>query len=536
MAKAGVDVARGYPDELIDPANIIVERCGRERSFLTAIGGILWSRMQTATEWSNVANKVQQWNRGMSGLFYMCMDDLPPPLLFCFLHFKYFLGKSVMDAKTIIRLWVAEGFIQPTEEKTAEEVAEIYLEELIHRNMLQIVSMNDVVGGVETCRFHDVFKHKTRFISVEFDRRSIVQIKPPSLQPEHLGDYATVRNKVVHCLGYITTLSKSKMHKLRYLNIQHSGGDDLKDIRYLRRLQTLSIDFRCGFDTQVNKVMIDLSQIRKLRHLILLHKSHPNEKISLIGLETAKYLQTLEVPAGDWIERALDKLTNLRTLKIRGCKDSHGEALKNSLIKLTLLTTLHLIGEGGFPGMHTLSSLIHLIELEMGSPLNESIPPIGPIELGTNVLPPNLKKLTLWRCELGHYLMRLLGNLDDLRYLQLYKDRSHLVDDEVWHMRPGDFPKLQVLDLVGVERVVEWSIDEGALPHLRQLSIVGCRKLKKLPNGLKHISTLRRLELSKSFEERVKRDTGEDWNEIKHVPEIDATYMDLDINRNLLLL
>ncbi|KAK1267887.1 putative disease resistance protein [Acorus gramineus] len=551
--------------ELLDPAKQIIEMCDHRPIILMAIGNILSSRMQTPTEWQKVA-KLISWalpvnSNEWSNVFRLVIGPERHPwqaYYKCLLYFGIFPRDHIIDAKTLTRLWVAEDFIQPTRWKTAEEVAEEYLEELIRRNIIEIVTVNSV-GGVETCRIHKLFQvfcflkaENTRFFSTNpsTNARRLVICKTTTVEekpviknqpdPQNLQTllafepdeqqldclyHGQPRLKVLHCEGHILrSFNIGGMHLLRYLYIKHTASeDDLYNISHLHHLQMLSVDFSCGYDTLV-KPVIDLSRLRKLRHLILLHTSYLGE-ISLNGLEAAKGLQTLVgVNAGDWIESSLHKLTNLRTLKMKGCKDSHGEALAKSLVQMKRLVTLHLVGEGGFPSLPTLSSLVHLIELEMGNPLsycnlNEPVPQ------SHKELPPSLKKLTLWRCQPTHYPMEFLGKLESLQALH----------DEVWHMERGDFPNLQVLELVGVKRVVEWIIDEGALSRLHQLSIVGCRNLKTLPRGLKHISTLRRLELSNSFEERIKEGTGEDWDEIKHVPEINARYVDLDENRDLRL-
>ena len=63
-----------------------------------------------------------------------------------------------------MRLWVAEGFVEKKGDSTPEEVAEGYLTELIHRNMLQLVE-NDELGRVSTCKMHDILRELALCIS-----------------------------------------------------------------------------------------------------------------------------------------------------------------------------------------------------------------------------------------------------------------------------------------------------------------------------------------------------------------------------------
>jgi disease resistance protein RPM1 len=62
-----------------------------------------------------------------------------------------------MSCDSLVRLWVAEGFVQSKEKNTPEMVAEGNLMELIHRNMLEVVE-SDELGRVNTCKMHDIVR------------------------------------------------------------------------------------------------------------------------------------------------------------------------------------------------------------------------------------------------------------------------------------------------------------------------------------------------------------------------------------------
>ncbi|KAH0976894.1 hypothetical protein GBA52_026613 [Prunus armeniaca] len=79
-------------------------------------------------------------------------------------------GKNCpVRCSTLIRQWIAEGFIQEQRGKTLEEVAEEYLAELIQRSLVQ-VSYVDERGVRRECQVHDVMREavillKTRDMS-----------------------------------------------------------------------------------------------------------------------------------------------------------------------------------------------------------------------------------------------------------------------------------------------------------------------------------------------------------------------------------
>jgi hypothetical protein len=71
-----------------------------------------------------------------------------------------------------------------------------------------------------------------------------------------------------------------------------------------------------------------------------------------------------------------------------------------------------------------------------------------------------------------------------------------------------------------LEKLEDWTVEEGALSRLRDLEIRSCANLHKLPDGLQHVKTLQELKLSKmprEFTERIKDSNSKDWGKIEHV-------------------
>jgi disease resistance protein RPM1 len=58
----------------------------------------------------------------------------------------------------VIRHWITAGFIKEKVNKTLEEVAAAYLNELVNRSLLQVVKKNGW-GRVKCCRMHDIIRH-----------------------------------------------------------------------------------------------------------------------------------------------------------------------------------------------------------------------------------------------------------------------------------------------------------------------------------------------------------------------------------------
>ncbi|KAL3508903.1 hypothetical protein ACH5RR_028304 [Cinchona calisaya] len=73
---------------------------------------------------------------------------LPHYLKPCLLYFRAFPEDREIHAKKLMSLWIAEGFVENTERKRLEDVAEEYLMELIDRNLV-MVDKQRLIGGVK---------------------------------------------------------------------------------------------------------------------------------------------------------------------------------------------------------------------------------------------------------------------------------------------------------------------------------------------------------------------------------------------------
>jgi len=62
----------------------------------------------------------------------------------------------------------------------------------------------------------------------------------------------------------------------------------------------------------------------------------------------------------------------------------------------------------------------------------------------------------------------------------------------------------------------------GGLQSLQSMVIVDCRKLKSLPDGIRHLTALDSLTIRAcpTLEKRCKEGTGEDWDKIAHIAEL----------------
>ncbi|KAF4374937.1 hypothetical protein G4B88_004688 [Cannabis sativa] len=109
-----------------------------------------------------------------------------------------------------------------------------------------------------------------------------------------------------------------------------------------------------------------------------------------------------------------------------------------------------------------------------------------------NQFSPNLIKLTLKNLQLENDPMPTLEKLPKLRVLSI--DYHSFTGDEMVCSR-GGFPRLESLELSGLRNLKEWKVEKSALPRLAYLTIRLCRRLRRVPDGLKNIKTLNEMGL-----------------------------------------
>ncbi|XP_056161613.1 putative disease resistance protein RGA1 [Syzygium oleosum] len=160
----------------------------------------------------------------------------------------------------------------------------------------------------------------------------------------------------------------------------------------------------------------------------------------------------------------------------------------------------------------------------------------------------SLESLIIWKCPRLTSLslsMRNLSNLQHLNFrncgeLDLSKDESGNILDlqglkSLRSVDIVDVPKLASLPpwLLQANSLEQLSIKKSfnlkalseqieAHQSLQSLEIVWCSSLTSLPEGMRRLASLTHLKIvgCPDLEERCKKDAGEDWYKIAHIPQI----------------
>ncbi|KAF5179115.1 Disease resistance protein rpp13 [Thalictrum thalictroides] len=269
-------------------------------------------------------------------------------------------------------------------------------------------------------------------------------------------------------------------------------------IRMLRVLDLDGVNLYKGIPLEVYKLVF-------LQYLGLTNTSTVRLPPSIGELVN---LQTLDASSTyiSKIAKELWKCTQLRHLYL----DYYGRAVPDSLEdlpkNLLLLETsgvLYVLCWLGFVKLSLRTLTLHG-ELE------------GWRELPPHCFPSSLTELVLESSALREDPSSVLESLPMLKELRL-RYGSYIGKNMVFSAK--GFELLEFLELVDM-LLVDWTVEDGAMPNLRHLVISECPGLKMLPDGLVNVTTLQRIEISKmskEFSKRVKED-GEDWSKIRHVP------------------
>jgi disease resistance protein RPM1 len=242
-------------------------------------------------------------------------------------------------------------------------------------------------------------------------------------------------------------------------------------------------------------------------------------------LDTLTNLQSLPyIEAGNWIaDGGLANMTNLRQLGINGLS---GPTVNSVLSTIQGLRNLHSLSlslqseEDEFPIFMQLSQCTQLQKLSLNGKIKKLPDP--------HEFPPNLLKLTLHNSHLQKESIAKLERLPKLKMLILGKKAYNWT--ELSFSAEG-FSQLHVLRLTLLKELEEWKVEEKAMPMLEYIVIDRCEKLRKIPEGLKDITSLKKIKITGmpvDFEHRLRT---KDLLEFKNTPIIESTTDILSIGK-----
>ncbi|XP_048135903.1 putative disease resistance protein RGA4 [Rhodamnia argentea] len=535
----------------------IVRKCSGVPLVIRTVGGLL-SFKESKHEWlpfkENELAYVSQREDNIKSVFKLSYDHLPSHLKQCFALCSLFPKDYEINKQTLVNLWMAEGFIQPSHRNQ-------HLEDIAHRCFVDLLWSNffqdfkkDPNTDEETCKMHDLMHDLACLVAgIECwvawdDRKSIperARYISHNTSSNLMGKLPISRLKARAPRTIISTI------EYREIGRESMSEADLRElIQSFKRLRILDLHAM-----NVEKVPRSIykalakncCELEELKGLNNIRGSLSIENLQSVIDAEAEYeaanligKHSLESLALDWGRFDADDV-------VIGNKD---EVLLDGLRPHSNLHKLTVYGYKGkrFPRWMTDgSSFPNLAGFSLyGGERYKHFP-----QLGLN----KLKTLSLWRMEFLECLpeeclksltsfesldirhcprltslsqgMRHLSNLVDLTIiscgeLDISKDESGniiILDDShgggglLHSLRSVDIrylPKLEslphwLLQLNNLEHLQIWSCinlkelpkQMGALQSLQWLEIIRCPSLTSLPEGMRRLVSLTHLHIER---------------------------------------
>ncbi|XP_047938879.1 putative disease resistance RPP13-like protein 3 [Salvia hispanica] len=510
------------PKELEGTGQHIAKQCGGVPLAVVVIGGTL-SDKQDRREWEKVSKSVStyvQEDRRTTQIISLSYNKLPHNLKDCFLYLGMFPEDTEISAWKLIRLWIAEGFIQEKPGRSLEEVAEDNLGDLVARNLV-MAETTKANGYVKTCRVHDMirefcqneasFANKNLFQEVKNTRHGVLdpaiteivkrrrlcihynvmmeflhnKPKGPrvrsfvcfsketiSLPTEHTESITNAFDllRVVDATSLKFTKFPAKLTKLIHLRYIALSGNEFKalpeGVSNLWNLQTVKIDTT----SRELEVRVDISKMAQLRHLKT--KAAISLKEMRLKGKGGENLQTLSrLSAESCTAELFSRILNLRNLGIRGNLNTLVDA--PYLGKLELLEKLKLVHDpfsitGEKKELHRFPHLHNL--------------------------PPNLRMLTLSYTQLAWTQMNILGGLHSLEVLKL---KEMAFKGGRWETQSSGFPNLETLHIARTDLEIWTAASDEPFPKLKNLILKNCEGLQEIPFAIGKGKNLQLLEIER---------------------------------------
>lgn len=320
----------------------IIKKCGGVPLAAKLLGSMMafkrgdreWLAVRDSEIWELPEDEI-----GIIPALRLSYDHLPSRLKPCFAYCALFPRDYRIDKEKLIELWIAEGFILPSNENLhAEDTGDEYFNNLFWRSFFQDVQKNNYTNKI-TCKMHDLIHDLARHVAGH--ECWTVEIGMEGSIPRGCRYFSLVCDR-----------TSWKISKPSY------EGKKLRSFLLLLQESITHVDWKCAVKEVPLKMFAILSCLRALdlskssikqlpetigmlRHLRLLDLSRtdvvtvPNSIVNLqnlqrLNLEYCRYLR--ELPEG------ISKMGNLKHLKIHECISL--TRMPSHLGRLTKLLTL----------------------------------------------------------------------------------------------------------------------------------------------------------------------------------------------------
>ncbi|CAL5417088.1 unnamed protein product [Camellia sinensis] len=579
------------PLHLEEISRRILERCEGWPLAIVAISGVLATKdISKIDEWEMLYRSLGAELEGndilesMKKAFSLSYNDLPYYLKICFLYLSIFPEDQQILCKKVIRLWIAEGFVNAIKGKTIEEVANGYLNELFNRSLIQVVER---YPDGRPSHFHIPYLMREMIVSKAGEQNFVTTIcgqgsnfvtticKQGSRRPEKVRclliqstsdnveyseRFSQLRSLIVW--GPMDSLPIASLRELfrrgsRLLNVLDLAGTPLETIpdEVFKLIHLRHLGLR---DTKVKMVPKLIGKLKKLETLDLggtYVTELPNEILHLQKLRnlTSFHLKSSTIcfefgnMSGFKAPSQIGSLQSLQELWMIQAdqRSKGGVSIVKELGRLTQLRELAIGDLRREDGVTLCSSIEKLSNLSILCVMStkkyeildlQSLSPV-PRFLQELNLTGRLEEFPHWIPSLHGLVTLILGwsklRDDPLQSLQELPNLAKLVLNQAYEgeglcFKAGGFQRLKDLLLYKLKGLRWVRMEEGAMPHLETLDIRNSELMEEVPSGIEHLTNLQTFELgdmSKKLISKLDREVqdGVYWK-IAHIPKVRIWY------------
>ncbi|XP_065022105.1 putative disease resistance protein At3g14460 [Musa acuminata AAA Group] len=313
---------------------------------------------------------------------------MPTHLKQCFVYFSLFPKGYLFEKDHIVKLWMAQGYIQPRRRSRLEDVGGSYFDELLQRQFFQISKLSDAKD--ENYVMHDVIHdlaksiagedyiitedHKLSDISEDVLHATLIPNsndkkvhnirteRHTTVQFQFLNEPKRLRTFVVHKSKQWFPSKRNMLEQTQNIICIEMPNDVFQSLRLFR---TLDLSF-----TMIEKLPDSIGNLIHLRYIGLRSTNLRHLPQSLCQLYN---LQTLDLKHCEFLSdlpRGIGNLINLRHLILPILEDLH-VCIPPGLRKLTNLQTLpifYIKPDRFHCGVEELKELVNLSSLHIVGP------------------------------------------------------------------------------------------------------------------------------------------------------------------------
>ncbi|XP_031122070.1 putative late blight resistance protein homolog R1A-10 [Ipomoea triloba] len=446
-------------------------------------------------EWEKVEKELELLGFLDSSALTLRYNQLPQYLKVCFLYLGVFPKRTVIRIKQLVRLWKAEGVLNPFGNEDLESQAYEYLRELIDRSLVLIENWSSD-GKIKSCKMHSALHS---FCVREAQKNSIFCAVNTHQFPQ--GSFNMFANSCrwlslyKHSFDYYVLFRTNTPRSIFFFR---KDDEIFVPFKLLRVLAYAPSSFFQRVPTQLHDLIflrflsvkgwfkgLDyiVSANRNLQTLVVSNSNESKPRGPTLHLPSTVWespqLQHLELGNSYVIDPPNMVKDNMQTLSWVCPTHCRTEVYR----KFPNIKKLKIFGFGGRPII--LDDLNYLVRLERLT-ISISFGCVVTLPKSLSMFPSQLKKLRLNGTSLSERDLMVIGMLPQLEVLKL----ENALHGEVWKVAKGGFYRLKFL-LLKDKTLKLWMAHEYSFLCLKRLVLRFCYSLKTIPM----IRNLRSIEL-----------------------------------------